>query len=199
MASEVDICNRALQKIGAKRITSLTQDTPNARECNAAYYILRDAELSEHPWSFARTRARLAADATSPAFGYANQFSLPADFLSLSMPVEAPWFEGTGTTTGPYRKDWQIEGDKLLTNDSAPLDITYTRKVTDTGIFHPLFVEALACRIAMELNEKINQSNTKLNNASGLYELSIRKAKKVNAIDRPAQQSPEDSWVTARY
>jgi hypothetical protein len=99
----------------------------------------------------------------------------------------------------PVASDWQIEGDKLLTNDSAPLDITYTRKVTDTGIFHPLFVEALACRIAMELNEKINQSNTKLNNMSGLYELSIRKAKKVNAIDRPAQQSPEDSWVTARY
>jgi hypothetical protein len=62
--SVVEICNRALQKLGAARITSLTQDTPNARSCNVAYNVLRKAELRSHPWSFAIKRAELAADAS---------------------------------------------------------------------------------------------------------------------------------------
>ena len=33
--SDVTVANRALQKLGAKRIESLTQDTPNARSINA--------------------------------------------------------------------------------------------------------------------------------------------------------------------
>ena len=81
--SEVEICNRALQKIGAKRITSLTQDAPNARACNVAYFVLRDMELRNHPWNFSIKRAELAADATPPDWGRQNSFTLPSDFLCL--------------------------------------------------------------------------------------------------------------------
>ena len=35
--SRVQLANRALQKLGAKRIESLTQDHPNARSMNAAF------------------------------------------------------------------------------------------------------------------------------------------------------------------
>ena len=56
MASEVDICNRALSKLGAARITSLTEDSVNARACNAMYESVRDAELRAHPWNFAMKR-----------------------------------------------------------------------------------------------------------------------------------------------
>jgi hypothetical protein len=199
MASEVDICNRALQKLGAKRIVSLTEDSRNARECNASYEILRDEELSAHPWSFARARAQLAADAVSPAFGYANQFPKPVDFLSFSFPMEPPTQDGAGVPSGPFRKDWQIEGDKILTNDSAPLDVVYTRQIKDTTLFHPMFVEALASRLALELNEKINQSNTKRAALQFQYDDAVARARKVNAIDRPAQIPPEDTWVTARF
>ena len=62
MASEVDIANRALQKLGAESIVSLTQDSENARACNLCYEPIRDAELRAHPWNFAIKRASLAAD-----------------------------------------------------------------------------------------------------------------------------------------
>ena len=83
MTSETEICNRALQKLGAQRIADLDEGTKNARECKACYSILRDAELRAHPWNFAITREQLAADAMAPAFGRARAFPLPSGFLRL--------------------------------------------------------------------------------------------------------------------
>ena len=55
MASKVEIANRALQKLGAKRIASLSEDSRNARAINAAYDTLREAELRAHTWSLIYT------------------------------------------------------------------------------------------------------------------------------------------------
>jgi hypothetical protein len=62
----VDICNRALQKIGAARIASLTEDSRNAAECAACYDILREAELRRNVWRCSvRRSAMRAVDTTS--------------------------------------------------------------------------------------------------------------------------------------
>ena len=60
MASEVQICNLALAKIGDQQITSLTENSKAGRLCNLVYEPLRDATLRAHPWNFAITRETLA-------------------------------------------------------------------------------------------------------------------------------------------
>lgn len=189
MASEVEICNRALQRLGAKRITSLTDDSRNARSCNASYFVLRDAELRAHPWSFSIKRAQLAADATAPLFEKARSFTLPSDSLRL--------YEDDPEVTA-NNKDWLIEGDKILTDDTAPLDIRYVRQVTDPNKMDVLFREALSARIAFELAEEITQSNAK--KAAGLeaYKEAIANARRTNAIEKTSEKPPEDTWVTVR-
>ena len=134
MASEVEIANRALQKLGAARITSLTDNSVNARACNACYTVLRDSELRAHPWNFSISRAILAADATVPVFTRANAFQLPSDFLRLLPrdPEDNIDFH-----------DWQIEGQKIYTNDAAPLHIRYVAQVTDPNKMDVLFRETL--------------------------------------------------------
>ncbi len=57
--SPEDICNRALQHIGAARITSLSDDTKNADECDFAYDKLRRAELQRNLWTFTTRRVIL--------------------------------------------------------------------------------------------------------------------------------------------
>ena len=109
MASEVGICNLALQKLGAESISSLTEDSRNARAVNACYAEMRDAEISAHPWSFARTRATLTASATTPDFEFTYQFTLPVGALRLQLPRQAGL-------------DWELEGGAILTNDGTPLD-----------------------------------------------------------------------------
>lgn len=189
MASEVGIANRALQKLGAKRITSLTEDSRNARAINAAYTELRDAELRAHTWNFAVKRVQMAADATAPIFGRTNSFTLPSDFLrKLNLDPEFV----------VNSEDAQIEGRKLLTNDSAPLDMRYIYRVEDPNEMDVLFREALASRIAFELAEEITQSNTKKAAAAADYKRAVSEAKRTNAIERVALQPPEDTWVTVR-
>jgi len=189
MASEVSICNRALQKLGATRITSLTQDSVTARACNVAYEHVRDAELRAHRWSFAIARTSIAADADEPEFGRANSFQLPVDFLKLIPPyVEDDW----------NSRDWIIEGRKILTDDASPLEIRYIKKETDPQQMDPLFREALSCKLAMELCEELTQSNQKLQALRVLYDDTIKAAKKANAIESVPMESVTDSWITVR-
>ena len=46
MASDVDICNSALNMIGASNIVSLTEDSRAARVLNQRYEFVRDAVFS---------------------------------------------------------------------------------------------------------------------------------------------------------
>jgi hypothetical protein len=190
MASEVSICNRALQKLGASRITSLTEDSPNARSCNNAYETVRDAELAAHPWSFARRRTSLAADSDTPEFGYEYQYTLPADYLRL-------------LPSNDSHVDWQIESKSdgslvILTDYGAPLEIIYIARVEDPNLFHATFIESLACRLALEMCEEITQSNQKAEKMERQYTLAIREARRANAFERISDELPEDDWLAAR-
>lgn len=189
MASDVDICNRALQKLGAKRITSLTDDSVNARACNAAYEIVRDAELRAHPWNFAIDREALAADSTEPDWGRANSFQLPSDCLRVLPPYPEDNLNDM---------DWQIEGRKIYTDDSDPLYIRYIARIEDTSLFDALFIEALANKLALELCEELTQSNTKKESLNQDYDKIIAKAKRTNAIENVAAEPPADTWITVR-
>ena len=51
MASTVDICNGALNQLGATTILSLTEDSKNARLCNSRYTQVRDALFRTLPWN----------------------------------------------------------------------------------------------------------------------------------------------------
>ena len=51
MASVVQICNSALNQLGASSITALTENSKNARICNERYETVRDAVYRSHPWN----------------------------------------------------------------------------------------------------------------------------------------------------
>lgn len=189
MATVVEICNRGLQKLGAARIVSLSENSVAARACNVAYTSLRDAELLAHPWNFAIERVQLAADATAPDWGRASAFSLPTDFLRLLSDYPE---------LNLNSKDWQIEGRKIITNDSAPLNVRYVKQVTDPNTMDALFREALATRLALELCEELTQSNEKKAGLKDDYKDTIREARRTNAIQNVPAKPAEDDWITVR-
>lgn len=189
MASDAEIANGALQKLGAGFIVALSDDSVQARACTRCYDRLRRAELRKHSWNFARERAQLAADVTAPLFSYANAFTMPADLLRL-MPPDPMMNSGS--------LDWQIEGRKILTNDSAPLNIVYIKDVTDANMMDELFRDALSARMANEMCEELTQSNQKKADAVLAYKLAVSEARKINAFENISAEAPEDDWVTVR-
>lgn len=189
MASEVDIANRALQKLGAERITSLTQNSENARAANLCYTSIRDAELRAHPWNFAIKRAQLAADSTAPAFGFSYSYTLPSDCLRLLPP---------DVSVNYNTHDWQIEGRKILTDEGAPLQVRYIKREEDPNQYDSLFIECLSAKIAIELCEQLTQSNGKGQAARDDYIRAIREARKMNAFENISAEQMTDTWITCR-
>lgn len=73
--TNVDICNRALQRVGARRIVSFTDGTPSASEVAFNYDKLRRAELRRNLWTFSLRRVLLrplgtALQAWDPTLSY---------------------------------------------------------------------------------------------------------------------------------
>jgi len=186
-ASAVGIANRALQKLGSRRISALTQDHPNARSMNAAYERVRDAELRRYDWSFAIKRASVAADAADPVWGDWYRYSLPNDFIGLIRDDE--------TNIGV---DWKIEGLYILSKDASPLEFRYVARITDPNFYDALFIESFACRLALECVKEIADSASDKESLKDDYDKSIAEAKRRGAIEKGSQEFPEDTWITAR-
>ena len=59
MATQVDICNLALRRLGAQTISSITEGTKNADHCSAFWEYVLDEVLEDYPWNFAKKHRRL--------------------------------------------------------------------------------------------------------------------------------------------
>lgn len=167
MASKIEICNLALNRIAANTVVSLDEGTQSARAVALVYDTTLAEMLEKHHWNFARIRrtlSRLAvADSELPpewAFAYA----LPTDMAKFL------YFEGQGITTawpvenGEYRSAtgytrWpgsahEIIGDRIFSNSEDGIAI-YTAQVTDTSkftaAFTNAFIEALAAKLIMPI------------------------------------------------
>jgi hypothetical protein len=198
MASQVQICNLALTKLGSERILSLSDNNKQARTLSAIYDELRDDELRRHLWNFAMTRTSLPADAATPAWGFDFQYSLPAACLRLVQVNDLFLPLGRSDYSDILGVPFQLEGRKILTDLSAPLKIRYLQRITDTNLHDPSFNNVLATRLAMEACEDITQSNTKKESLRGDYRDAIAAARSADALENPPQPIAEDPWEIAR-
>lgn len=202
MASQVEICNRALTKLGAARITALTDNSKSARVMASLWDTVRRSELRRRNWGFAMARDSLPASATAPAWGFANAFPLPSDFLRLSQVNDT--FAVPSLTD--YRQEddaaWSIErvgGVVCICCDfDAPLKVRYVVDVTDPAQFDALFVEALASKLAYEACYEITQSRQGMEAAMQDYKAAITDAARNNAIEKAPAGLPDDSWIMGR-
>ena len=198
MPSVVDICNHAMDLLGAATITSLTENSKEARLCNRNFEKLRDDVFRSHPWNTAITRATLAKDSTAPAFGFANQFTLPTDPYCLR--VLSFWNSSVNNDVAAYDSNvmYKIEGRKILSNEGS-CSITYIARITDTEQYDRLLSSAIAHRLASETAYAITGSNSVAQAMQGMYEVRLREAKSVDAMEGYPEQPQADEYINIRY
>lgn len=121
---------------------SLEDSSQAARACNALYSQTRDEVLRSHHWNFAISRQILSRLSDNPPFEWQYQYQLPEDFIRLVQ------LNGYGETEAT--RHYEISGTALLTNEGEA-KIKYVRRATNTNTFDPLFVEALAVKLASKL------------------------------------------------
>lgn len=184
--SAVEICNEALALVGAAPITSLGQQTTEARLLNSLYTPTRDQLLTSHPWNFATKRVTLAADADAPTFGWGYRFALPADCLRV-----------LGTDLDSEDK-WKIENGFLL-SDSSSVSIKYISKITTEATFSINFCEALAYKLASKIAYPLVQSSTLAKSLFDLYVTHLRDARSMDAQEGSVEQVEANEWINSRY
>lgn len=198
MASQVEIANLALTKLGAERILSFSQDNKQARSLSAIFGGCRDDEIRKHNWNFAMSRVSLAADPAAPEWGFSRQFRLPSDCLRLVQVNDATLPVGNGSWADILGCPFQVEGRMILTDLGAPLRIRFLQRVTDTSAYDSCFDNVLAIRLAIELCEDLTQSSTKKDSLKMDYRAAISAAVLSDAIENPPQAIAEDPWIMAR-
>lgn len=150
MADETSICNLALAKLGVSPIMALTDDAKAAQFSSRFYAHTRDEVLQAHRWNFAIARATLVELVDDPPFEWSRAYQLPDDCLRVLQVNGYGLYE---------RQDyWTVEQGRVLSN--APIaELRYIARITDGSLYHPLFVEALACKLASKLAAPLTGSN----------------------------------------
>ena len=169
MASVVDICNGALNLLGASTILSLTEDSKNARLCNARYTQVRDSLFRSHPWNCLQKRVQLAADTTAPAWGFTSAYTLPADCLRLLRILD-------------YDSNHKVEGRKILTNNSS-MKILYVARIEDPNEYDELLRETISAALAADIAYAVTSSNPVSLNMYNLYQTKLKDARFVDATE----------------
>tara|TARA_R110000765_G_scaffold6883_1_gene22490 strand:- start:49 stop:630 length:582 start_codon:yes stop_codon:yes gene_type:complete len=180
MASVVDICNGALNQLGATTILSLTEDSKNARLCNLRYTQIRDALFRTHPWNCLQKRIELAADTTSPAWGFNNSYTLPSDCLRLLRILD-------------YDSNYKVEGRKILSNSSG-MKILYVARVTDPNQYDELLRETISASLGADIAFGVTSNNQTAQNMYSLFQDKLRDARFVDSTE--GQNVEQDLGMT---
>ena len=184
MASVVDICNGALNQLGATTILSLTEDSKNARLCNARYTQVRDALFRSHPWNCLQKRVELAADTDTPAWGFSSQYTLPSDCMRLLRILD-------------YDSNHKVEGRKILSNASS-MKILYVARITDPNEYDSYLQEALAALLAADLAYAITNNATLAKNYAATADERLREARFVDATENSLGTIESNEFTDAR-
>lgn len=188
--TEIAICNSALIKVGAARISAFDDGSEEALACTEHYTRLRDDLQRRHIWNFAVGRQKLARLSATPVYEFDYAFQMPADWLrTLSVHDNE-----SGLGTVPYR----IEGRTILTG-ADQLWLRYVRRIDDPDKMTALFRELFALYMARDLSLVLAKSNQIRNIMEKRFRDALKKASSVDAIEDYPEDFPESLWTSVRH
>lgn len=166
MASQVDICNLALTRVGAATITSLTDGTREANLCNILYDEVAEEVMAEGAWSTCTFRATLNQTTNTPVYEYTYEYQLPTNPRILKF-LEVQDDRSLDIT-------YDIEEDKLLT-DEGSVKVKYIGFLEDPGSYGAYLKAAIVSRLSHELAYTITGSASVAEKMWQRYQVDLRK------------------------
>lgn len=196
MSSPIEVCNLALSRIGIDQLIEDFND-PNtrARACNFHFPLAFEHCLNDAHWNFAQKVVQLAlvADVTVPGYEYVYRY--PVDCLNAHILTDeggnrsisrANLFRdvwdydaaGLAQRKWPYQvmADPITAGARIIVTDLPLAYLWYTAQVTDVNQTSPLFRDALAWKVAMEISLVLRADTRLHQNAVSMYGWTVSKA-----------------------
>ena len=191
MASVVDICNSALNLLGASTISALTDDSKNARLCNQRFEPVRNRVFRSHAWNCLHKRVELAQNSTAPVIEYSNAYALPSDCLRV-LKVH------NGTTDSIKSAiDYKLEGRNIVT-DEGTVYLIYIALDTDPNNYDTYLQESISHQLAADLCYAITNNATLANNYMSRADERLREARFIDATENSLGTIESNEFTDAR-
>ena len=191
MASVVNMCNSALNLLGASTISALTDDTKNARLCNQRYEPVRNRVFRSHAWNCLHKRVQLAQNSAAPVVEYDHAYALPSDCLRV-LKVH------NGTTDGIQSAiDYKLEGRNIVT-DEGTVYLIYVALDTDPNNYDSYLQESISHQLAADLCYAITNNATLANNYMARADERLREARFIDASENSLGTIESNEFTDAR-
>ena len=191
MASVVNMCNSALNLLGASTISSLTEDTKNARLCNQRYEPIRNRVFRSHNWNCLIKRVQLAQDSTGPVVEYTYGYTLPTDCLRVMK------IHNGSTDSIASDLDYKVEGRKIVT-DITTIYLVYIALITDPNEYDSYLREAVSHQLAADICYAITNNSALANNYMIRADERLREARFIDATENALDTVEANEFTDAR-
>ncbi len=180
--SSIELCSKALNKIGANSITSFDDGTVEAEICESIYLTLKHKLLSLYSWSFATKMAKLSSVESEEKYGFCYAYILPVDFLRAVKIAS--------------NMKYKIAGSYLFSDDEN-VELEYIADVEE-DYFSPLFVSSFIYLIAAELSISLLNDTSKYTLFYRLFNSEIKEAKSVESMQESNKTIRNFSLIDVR-
>ena len=191
MASVVDICNSALNLLGASTISALTDDSKNARLCNQRYEPVRNRVFRSHAWNCLHKRVQLAQNSTAPVVEYDHAYALPSDCLRVLK------INNGSTDSILTNLDYKLEGRNIVT-DIDTVFLIYISLDTDPNNYDTYLRESISHQLAADLAYAITNNATLANNYMSRADERLREARFIDATENSVDTIEANEFTDAR-
>lgn len=194
-----DICNMALSYISKGSILSLDDGSEEATQCKIHYDSCRSLMLRTYTWGFARRVVKLAAlDESLPEWRFV--YAYPAKCCAVRL------IYNEDTAADKYTAQ-KASWDAVIVSDNTRAIATnveeawaeYTRDVTNTDVFPPEFVQALAHFLASQIALPLTGSGAIMETQYQMFQAFLLTAKKQDAQERNMPPDEKTPYQMARF
>jgi hypothetical protein len=189
-ATEVAICNLALDRVGEKGVSSIDSPTTDTERIMARWYDhIRRVCLRECVWNWAQGYTVLARAGDGTVGEHADSYNLPSDFIRLN---------SVGRYIDDPIVDYDINGDAIEASEGDELPIRYNKDITDVTLFDPLFVDFFVQKLAEAVAYKFTKKRSVAEMMAQSVAMATPKAFSVDGQERKPRRIEQSKMLTAR-
>lgn len=193
MASVLTVYNAALRHCGLRKLASASEAVESRRALDDAYDDALRFMLERGFWNFAVRTIEMSAPTVTPIFGFNYAHEKPADWRRtltiaaddrLSAPIRFV------DEAGYWNADYETIYVRYISDDAS-----YGGDLTK---WPQSFAEAFSSYLALQVVERLTQSDTKIERIAKLHQRSLSFALSRDAMDEPPGELPRGGWASSR-
>lgn len=188
--SVVNICNIGLSRyLGYQRMNAITEESPQAEECNLHYDALRKSLLEMHWWDFAKERVALAEVTNDRPDEWDHKYERPADVLDIH------WVNDPDVASALILQNKNPDCERVNFREYVYCNVNeawieYTRDEDTSELFPQYFRDALSAMIAAAVAMPLTESVSRAKFAGEQATIKIDNAIAMDEDDQPPIEMP---------